>query len=180
MEIWLRPNRRVLLISLVPVLGIGITSLATLLVTESPVLKWATAALLGLSVVLLLGLVQQLRKPRVAYREGHVLFYLQSRQPIAVPIEVVEAFFLGQGPANLPGYDAERTETVNLIARLSQKYPDWAKREVKHALGNWCDSYVTIRGTWCEVLNEDTIRRLNRRLAEVSRAHANKDAVAVS
>jgi hypothetical protein len=39
---------------------------------------------------------------------------------------------------------------------------------VKPALGAWCDSYVTIRGTWCEPLNGELIRRLNRRLREVT------------
>lgn len=183
MEIWLRPNRRILLVSLIPVLGIGVLSLAVVALAESPLMKWGAGALLVLAAVMAAGLVQQLLKPRIVYRDGHVLFYLRSRQPIAVPVAVVEAFFLGQGPANLPamipqGDNPERTETVNLIARLSQKYPDWAKQDVKHALGNWCDSYVTIRGTWCETLNKETIRRLNRRLAEVSRAETAEETVA--
>jgi hypothetical protein len=38
---------------------------------------------------------------------------------------------------------------------------------VKPSLGTWCGGYVTIRGTWCEPLQPDLIRRLNRRLKEV-------------
>ena len=180
MEVWLRPNRRILLVSLVPVAGIGATSLAISTVTQSPPMKWGAIALLALSAVMALVLARQLLRPRIAYRDGQVLFYLGPSSPIAVPVEVVEAFFLGQGPANLPGYDSEQTESVNMIARLSQKYPEWSQREVKRALGNWCDGYVTIRGTWCETLNEQTVRRLNRRLAEVSRGRAVPDAVAVT
>jgi hypothetical protein len=67
----------------------------------------------------------------------------------------------------IPGAPQEDS-TVNLIARISLRNPDFAKREVKPALGWWCDSYVTIRGTWCEPLNGDLIRRLNRRLREVT------------
>jgi hypothetical protein len=84
-----------------------------------------------------------------------------------VPVEVVEAFFLGQGPAQLPAVGGKPTETVNLIARISQKAPEWADMPVKQALGNWREGYVTIRGTWCEPLNGEVVRRLNRRLREV-------------
>jgi hypothetical protein len=95
-----------------------------------------------------------------------VLFYLRSGQPLAVPVEIVEAFFVGQGPATLPGGLATQ-ETANLVARLAQRATEWAERDVKRALGRWCGGYVTIRGTWCEPLNTDLVRRINRRLAEV-------------
>ncbi len=111
-------------------------------------------------------LIHQLRRPRVAFRDGRVLFYLRSGSPIAVPAGIVEAFFLGQGPAELPGI-AKRPQAVNLVARLSQRHTEWAAREVKPALGKWCEGYVTIRGTWCEPLGTELIRRLNRRLKEV-------------
>ena len=56
---------------------------------------------------------------------------------------------------------------MNLVARLSQRHTEWAKHEVKSALGNWADGYITIRGSWCEPLSGETIRKLNRRLKEV-------------
>ena len=62
-------------------------------------LAWA---LIAASAFLLLGLVRQIRRPRIAYRDGEVLFNLRAGKPVAVPREVVEAFFLGQGPAYLP------------------------------------------------------------------------------
>ena len=71
-------------------------------------------------------------------------------------------------PPHLPAGSGD-TETINLIARLSQRETDWAHRDVKRALGHWCDGYITIRGTWCEPLNSDVVRRLNRRLADVKR-----------
>jgi hypothetical protein len=89
---------------------------------------------------------------------------------VAVPREVVEAFFLGQGPSYLPGTPGQRLESVNLVARLSQKAPEWMHVSVKPALGHWCDGYVTIRGTWCEPLTGDVIRRLNARLRELRTA----------
>jgi hypothetical protein len=113
------------------------------------------------------GLLLQLRRARIGYHGGHVLFFLSSGGPIGVPVAIVEAFFVGQGPATLPGGVGKQQQTYNLVARLSQRATDWAEREVKPALGQWCGGYVTIRGTWCEPLNDDVIRRLNRRLKEV-------------
>jgi hypothetical protein len=83
-----------------------------------------------------------------------------------VPAHIVESFFVGQGPATLPG-GTQNHRTANLIARLSQRETDWARRDVKPALGKWCDGYVTINGTWCEPLDDAVVRRLNRRLHEV-------------
>jgi hypothetical protein len=99
-----------------------------------------------------------------------VLFNLRAGKPAAVPVEIVEAFFLGQGPAHVPPIDGKSAESVNLIARLSQKAPQWAKVPVKPALGQWCEGYVTIRGTWCEPLDGEVIRRLNRRLRQLHEA----------
>ena len=168
-EIWLRSNRRILAVGLIPgaaICGGGAVLLAT---TSLPSLKYLSIACLAFGVILMGIVARQLIRPRVAYSAGQVLFYLRAGDPIAVPLEVVEAFFLGQGPAYLPGSEEDSQETVNLVARLSQKYPEWMRLDVKPALGKWCEGYVSIRGTWCEPLTNDVIRRLNRRLGEVSR-----------
>jgi hypothetical protein len=168
-EIWLTSNRRVILTAMLPVGLLGAVSLAILGRDTSPVFHTLATACLVLVVVLLLGLLQQLLRPRIAYRDGQVLFYLRARSPIAVPVQVVEAFLLGQGPAHLPAAAASKTKTVNLVARLSQRATEWAHQDVKPALGQWCDGYVTIRGTWCEPLTGELVRRLNHRLSDVSR-----------
>jgi hypothetical protein len=132
----------------------------------SSVLRWVgyfgmTAGPAVIGLILL-----QLSRPRIAFCDGMVLFYLRVGQPIAVPVEFVESFFFGQGPAHLPAV-IKQPNTVNLIARLSQRHAEWASQTVRPALGKWSDGYVTIRGTWCEPLNSDLIRRINRRLKEV-------------
>jgi len=169
-EVWLHPNRRVLLLAAVPVGLLAGVSLALLSLATTAGWRIAAWLLLSIAVLLTFGLLQQLLRPRIAYREGKVLFYLKSGGPIAVPLPVVEAFFLSQGPAHLPGSRNRAAETMNLVARLSQRESQWAHRKVKPSLGSWCDGYVTIRGTWCEPLTTDVLRRLNRRLGEVSRA----------
>lgn len=173
-EVWLAPNRRVLAWALLPVGVLAGGSVAVLSGDAPPAVRGMAAVILIGSLTLAIGLMLQWVRPRIAYRDGDVLFYLRARRPIAVPAAVVEAFFLGQGPAHLPGGSA-RTETVNLVARISQRAQEWAHQDVKSALGHWCDSYVTIRGTWCEPLNGEVIRRLNRRLRQVSQGDTQVD-----
>ena len=168
-ETWLRPNRRAIWFGCVPptavaALGVWLACGGTdpnnqLLRCVGVVISVGGLATFG-------ALIAQLQRPRVAYQDGHVLFYLRAGRPIAVSVGIVEAFFLGQGPATLPR-GLQRQESVNLVARISQRATDWARQEVKPSLGNWCDGYVTIRGTWCEPLGAELIRRLNRRLKEV-------------
>jgi len=152
--------------ALVPACLLGIIAATALNLDFSLFVQTPAWIALAVSLLLIMGLIAQLFRPRVTYCQDHVLFYLKSGSPIAVPIEVVEAFFFGQGPANLPVQITGHSETVNLIARLSQQAPEWGQRDTKPALGRWCDSYVTIRGTWCEPLNGEVLQRLNRRLSE--------------
>jgi hypothetical protein len=172
-EIWLRTNRRALCFGTVPpalftllgcyfVFGLGPTAKAWW--------HWIGACMILIGLFNVVILLLQLREPRVAYRTGFVLFYLVPGPPIAVPVNLVEAFLLGQGPVMLKGIDNQRDSTVNLVARISQRDPSWGNRDVKPALGRWSDGYVTIRGTWCEPLNDEVVRRLNRRLREVTEA----------
>ena len=174
-DVWLTSNRRVLFMAMLPIGLLAGLSLATLAQDTGPVFRLLATVLFVLSLVLLVGLVRQLYRPRIAYRDGQVLFFLRAGSPIAVPVNVVEAFFLGQGPAYLPVPSSSKSEAVNLVARLSQRAPEWSHQDVKPALGQWCDGYVTIRGTWCEPLTGEVIRRLNHRLGEVSRPHESTD-----
>jgi len=172
-ETWLKPNRRAMLLACIPPILIVTLGVWLAVTSGDGWLSWIWAALAAIGVVTTVALLIQLRQPRIAYGDGRLLFYLRSGQPIAVPVQVVEAFFLGQGPAKLPGGTHARQQTMNLVARLAQRETDWARRDVKPALGNWCDGYITIRGTWCEPLNNEVVRRLNRRLKEVTSQAAN-------
>jgi hypothetical protein len=177
-EVWLQANRRVLGMALVPAGIVVAVGAAILAVVDGLVLRTVGWAVVAIGAALVVGLVNQLRRPRIAFRDGEVLFHLRAGRPIAVPHEIVEAFFLGQGPAYLPLQTGGQPETVNLVARLSQKAPEWAHVSVKPALGHWCEGYVTIRGAWCEPLTGDVIRRLNARLRELRTA--DKEAAAAN
>lgn len=175
-EVWLQTNRRALTMGLVPSFAFVVVGAAALWLSAG----WALTALgwllIAIGAVLALSMLRLFCQPRIAYRDGQVLFHLRAGQPVAVPREVVEAFFLGQGPSYLPGPRGQRLEAVNLVARLSQKAPEWMHVNVKPVLGHWCDGYVTIRGTWCEPLTGDVIRRLNARLRELRTAAASDSA----
>lgn len=173
-EVWVRPNRRAILFGAAAPLAGAISGLwmaARFAENSGTWMYWLGVVLLGICVALTALMLWQLRVPRVAYRGGEVLFHLRSGPPIAVPVEFVEAFFLGQGPLMVKGSPQGR-EAVNLVARISLRETDYARRDVKPALGSWCESYVTMRGMWCEPLNGELIRRLNRRLREVSEERA--------
>jgi hypothetical protein len=166
-EIWLRSNRRAILFGCIPpslLIAAGVWMVFAEMGRSSSIWPGGLIVALGLASIGIL--MMQLVRPRIAFADGNVLFYVRSGRPLAVPVNVVEAFFAGQGPAHLPAV-SKQPQTVNLIARLSQRHTEWACQDVKPALGSWAEGYVTIRGTWCEPLNGELIRRLNRRLKEV-------------
>jgi hypothetical protein len=168
-ETWLRPNRRALAFGLIPPLAIAAIGLRLAWNGESLAMGWvlwlgAAMLIAGLGITGLL--LWQMFSPRIAYGDGHVLFRLQSGPPIAVPVDIVEAFFVGQQPLDLPARE-RRHNTVTLVARLSQRAAEWQSREVRPALGRWKEGYVVTNGTWCEPINGELIRRLNHRLREI-------------
>ena len=167
-ETWLNPNRRAL------ALGMVLPAMETLVgvALVSGALPWGgrIAELFGVFTVLV-GLAQiaslawQMRMPRIAYERGELLFYLRRQEPLRVPIDVVECFFIGQGPAMIPGDRDRGRQGVNVIVRLAERATEWADRDVNRSLAAWCQSYITIRGAWCEPLDEKVVNGLNRRLA---------------
>ncbi len=171
METWLRTNTRAVLVVVVAtaiVLGGGLLALGYSLREPSGWLRIVAAAIVIVAAVAIALLLLELRRPRMAYRQGELLLWLRGARPIRVPIEVVECFWLGQAPSLLPGKRHEHTETAAIVIRIAERAAEWRHQEVKPQLGSWCEGYVTIRGTWCEPLSIDVVNRLNRRLAEVT------------
>jgi hypothetical protein len=169
-EVWLRPNRRALLWGLTAPLLLLAAGLTTILTApaEGPwqLLRLAAWGLVGLAGLLVGVLAHFARTPRLAFDDGRVLVYLHTREPFAVPVEVVECFFLGQAP----GFVGRRSSPARaLVVRLAERARDWHSRDVKPALGQWIDGYITIRGTWCEPLDGAVVGQLNQRLAQIHR-----------
>jgi hypothetical protein len=173
-EIWLRTNVRALLLGAVLPSAAGLFGLILLLGLpgHEPAawMRGLGTVLLLAAAALILALLWQMRQPRLAYADGHLLVWLRAGAPIRMPVEVVECFWLSQTPSLLPGKRHARTETAAVVIRIADRATEWRHQEVKPQLGKWCEGYITIRGTWCEPLSIQLIDRLNRRLAEVSRA----------
>lgn len=167
-EVWLKTNRRALSFALVlPSLLVAI-GLAWAAMADSLLMRIAAAAILGVGLIAVAGLLLLMRQPRLARSREHLLVYL-GMIPFRIPIDVVEAFLLGQGPTMLPGRRNAAAQTKTVVIRLADSATDWSRREVNPSIGKWCEGYITLRGTWCEPLNVEVVRRLNRNLSD---AHA--------
>jgi len=175
-EVWLRTNARAIWFGMVMPGLFALIGLAMAIgLPGRPPAAWvrvigAILAVAGGIVVLLLLL--QLRKPRLAFAQGHLLVTLRSGPPIRVPIQVVECFWLGQSESMLPTRRHANTETAAVVVRIADAAAEWHHQDVKPQLGKWCEGYITIRGTWCEPLNIGVVNRLNQRLSEVTAAWA--------
>ena len=172
-EVWLRNNRRALVVGMfLPGLFLlaALTGLAYSLWSGQPWWVAALAAALCLPPLWLIGsLAYTMTRPRVAYESGELLVFMDSTRPTRVPIDIVEVFFIGQGPSELPKLKGREPETSNVIIRLAESAEDWKHRDVRSALGQWCEGYITLRGSWCEPLTRDVLQKLNHRLIEVQR-----------
>jgi hypothetical protein len=185
-EIWLRTNRRALATMMVlPTLLLSGCTLGLIwsLATRQ---SWFITSMLGLFVFVLLwlfaGLTSAMLQPRIAYQEGELLVYLEFAKATRLPIDIVEVFFLGQGPSELPKLKGREPETQNVIVRLAESATEWKHRDVRPAIALWCEGYITIRGSWCEPITPEIMRRLNHRLAEIQRERkaARREAEAAS
>lgn len=168
-KVWLKPNARALTMGLLPplvgeLIGIGLLAIEHT-IHPSGWLFACGMALVVIGLLLLVSLLVQLAQPRVACEKGELLLYVRTGGPVRVPLEVVEGFLLGQGPAMLSGAGHD-WETSTLVIKLADNAEPWRQLDVKPAIASWCNSYVTIRGTWCEPLSVDVVNRLNARLAE--------------
>jgi len=168
----LRTNRRALAAGCVPPALLAVICLGILSVSRpSSALGIASFAVGGLflvfSVATMVGLFVMACLPRVAVTADHLLVYLRGFAPYQVPLDAVECFFQGQGPAEFKSADESRT--TNVVVRLAERATDWHDKPVKRPLGEWSDGYIVIRGTWCEPISETKLRALNSDLASVKR-----------
>jgi hypothetical protein len=183
LEIWLRPNRRILLVATVaPALLVllGLVVALNVFGSAPPMARVIAAALAVLGGGLLAVLAWFFRQPRLTYDGRHLHVNLRAAKPIAVPIELVECFFLGAGFRRLPGKTGREVQMSQLRIRLAERATEWAQFDVKPALGAWCGGYITIHGAWCEPLDIELVHRLNARLAAAHEAQPSSNAPQLS
>ena len=172
-EIWLHTNRRAILLGMLLPGSIAASGAALAIVSWQLGASWwwmllgAVCAALG--TLALASLALWLSVPRLAYEGGTLLVFVDRREPIRVPIDIVECFFLGQGPSFLPELAGREPETANVIVRLAESADEWKHLDVNPRIAHWCEGYITLRGAWCEPIQPEGLRRLNQRLAEAHR-----------
>jgi hypothetical protein len=113
-------------------------------------------------------------QPRLAMNDDELLVYIQrSQKPFRVPIDVVEVFFIGQGAVTgeEPGQpnDYHGAVAANVIVRIAESAKQWQERDVDLWLGVWREGYITLRGLWCEDINQEVLKRMNRQLMDAKR-----------
>lgn len=173
-EPWLRSNSRaVLALLILPLLLVAVGAvLAALPAWRAAPWPIPTAGVLLLAIGLAaaFSLWRWSRIPRLAYADGQLLVYLQGTTPERVPIEQVEVFFRGQGDARLANRPDPDVKTNTIVVRLAEADESWHNRTVNPSLGQWEGGYIIIRGTWCEPITVDLLRKLNAQLVAVHRA----------
>ena len=173
LEILLRSNARIatlLAAGAVVVLALGIVMVAFF--QPSILARLGGWTLVAGGAVCWCATVWMARRPRLAYRDGQVLVFLHAGRPFQVPIDVVEVFFLGQGPvADDDCGSAARAKMVaaNVVIRLAEAATEWHQRDVNKTLGLWEEGYITIRGLWCEPVDGEVVKRMNRWLVATKR-----------
>jgi hypothetical protein len=172
-EVWLDTNRRALWLGMLLPATIATAGLAALAWSLWSQQHWGLQ--LGLAVVTAAALwmvgelMYALRCPRLAYEEGTLLVYLEPTRPTRLPVEIVECFFLGMGQSDLPALEGAPPKTRDVVIRLAERAEQWRTRPVRPQFGQWCDGYITLRGTWCQPLTPQLLKELNHKLATVQR-----------
>lgn len=166
-EVWLKPNRRALAMTMVIPLLSGMLA-AWVAWRSDGSLRWLSMSLSAVAVALVIALVLRARRPRLAVYNGQLLLYLKWGSPLAVPLSIVECIFLGRPETQQSLGHTSRM--VCLVIRLAEAATDYRQRMVKPALGRWEEGYITVSGAWCEPLTLELAQKLNDKLREAQRA----------
>ncbi len=169
LEIWLKPNRRILALTLVVPLAVAGCGMVLLLAAAGS-RYWAWGmSMLFISSLLGIWLIRKMFLPRLGYRRGSLLVCLSRGGPIAVPIGLVECFFLSHTDTVFTGIAGLEAQISALIIRLDRTARDFNSRKTRARLGTWENGTITIRGTWCEPISDRVVTSLNAKLRQ---AHA--------
>lgn len=175
-DVWLKPNQRALTASIVMPLAIIVVAalmLTGVLGDVHWVIQGVTGGLALVSGFAVVVLVKWFCHPRLAYEDGVLLVNLNAGPALKVPIDLVEVFFAGQSNSHMPK-TVQQTKSVTpesrtIVVRLAERATQYHSRTVMPRLGSWEQGYIVVRGTWCEPINREVIKRLNKQLVAAHR-----------
>lgn len=187
-EVWLRGNMRpVLLAAGASVLSGGLI-LAAFVVFQAPAwLVIAVSVLLAVGTATTVAVAVESARPRLARRGNQLLVRLAPWQLEAVPLDVLECFFLGSSPVGshpatsaCGESDAASAETTassdqpsrrrgTLAIRLAERSVVYVQRSASLPWGGWARGTIVVDGLWCEPLTAALVRDLTSRLVAAKR-----------
>ena len=175
-DVWLKPNQRALTASIVMPLAIIVGAalmLTGVLGDVHWVIQGVTGGLALVSVFAVVVLVKWFCHPRLAYEDGVLLVNLNAGPALKVPIDLVEVFFAGQSDSHMTKTfqqtNSVTPESRTIVVRLAERATQYHSRTVMPRLGSWEHGYIVVRGTWCEPINREVIKRLNKQLVAAHR-----------
>lgn len=174
-QVLLRSNRRITtLIATLAGLGFAVAAITMWCWPGNSMVRWACILVALACFGCGISAVQMFRKPRLALTSAELLVFVRLfGKPFRVPIEFVEVFFLGQGAVagTEPGHPKEYRGAVaaNVIVRLAEADNSWHVRSINQWLGVWAEGYITIRGLWCENIDQELMKKMNQSLMAAKR-----------
>ncbi len=178
-DVWLRTNRRIFVVAMV--FAAALASAGGALTWIAKLHAWDTNYC-GRAFFLLASAgaaisIRGICRPRLAFRDGHLLAYVKFGRPYVLPIGAVECFFIGQADTNIPVQQVVKTAIVTIVVRLAESARDWHQQKTIPSIASWQCGYIIIRGTWSEPIDVHVVNRLNRKLREAQRAMATTDRI---
>jgi hypothetical protein len=177
LDVWLQGNRRLIYPMFVLPILLAILGITLIALTWDRYI-WLSAVgvlIIAVSVLLSISIMFYAYTMRIACDGKNLLLYIQESKPVAVPLEIVECFFLGSGITAMPGSPNREIQTKNIVVRIAERATDWAHRDMPLEVGKWCEGHVTIRGLYCEPLTVDKVQELNVKLYEAHQLLKNQD-----
>ena len=156
--VWLRGNRRLLAAGVV--MALPVVAACVLLILWRPMVGTFVSVPV---IVLVAAALWHVQRPRIAYDKGHVLLRVRFGAAVRVPVRLVECFLVVNVPGAL-GKRRRHVPTTSIVVRIDPRAAEWARVETDRRLAVWCGSQATLLGTWCEPIDLDLVRRLNRYL----------------
>lgn len=175
-EVWLRGNLRPVLVAAVATACVAAGLMVTVFLAGVPSFeRWLIAGFCAASALLLCALALAAVQPRLVH-EGTVLKVRLAPGVVqAVPLAVVECFFIGSSllePDTPPRAEQITHRVGTLVMRVAERAAAWQTRPTFAPWGTWEDGAIVFDGRWCEPLSVELARQLSGKLVEAKRAEA--------
>ena len=188
---WLRGNVRPVLVAAAATMLSGSLIITALIAFAAPAwLQGVVGVLLAAGTATTAALAVESARPRLSRRGDMLIMRLAPWHEEAVPLAVVECFFLGSSPVGkhpasscCGGSDDAASELTSaargdrapvrrrgtLAIRLAERAEKYSQRAISLPWGGWARGTIVVDGMWCEPLTPTLLRDLTDRLVAAKR-----------